>query len=609
MEVTKKYLRNYVCLKKSSVILLSILLFFGIFVPTKFAYAFGIGDLFGPLRDILEFIRALPLFAPFLLIRLIIGLGTAVIAVVPVMISATFLNFVLSGGFITTGYTHGGIVDIGWNITRDIANLSFIAILLVIAISTILGNEQRGAKTLLPKLIGIALIVNFTKVIAGVVVDISNIITNYFLSPITNISSLFLDVFGAKSAVWEFTGGVMGLFQNLNDPIGLFNHIKDTVSLTVLATDIISSIMIIIVSLLMSFTLFIFALIFILRYVAIWLLVILSPLAFAAMILPDTAKYARQWWQSLIKWSFIGVMPAFILFIVAKMMTLKEEMFGGDFADSAIVSGGWFQELLSPLYVIWNELIFWFVILIFMWMALMAAIKMNDKFASMTTKYAGKAMGAATGWAKDKARQRVAPAVGRRGRKLVGSKLGRIPIVGGAIKGIGEAGMRFEEKQLEKMKKERREFAKMDPRNAYTVMQREEDPERRLAAFQGRIDTEKSYDKMQEEAERAGWKKEDFEKQFELAKKTADLHPGQNIPFDKIRPDLAGDPEKIRKTTAKLTPKEWENVGSISLENETVRDAALSSPNLSPEVLKKFSPEHIQENIGQILEHPFFSCL
>jgi hypothetical protein len=49
----------------------------------------------------------------------------------------------------------------GWVITRDIANMFFIVILLVIAFATILQIEQYNYKKWLPKLILMAILINF----------------------------------------------------------------------------------------------------------------------------------------------------------------------------------------------------------------------------------------------------------------------------------------------------------------------------------------------------------------------------------------------------------------------------------------------------------------
>src|SRR3989344_684841 len=80
-------------------------------------------------------------------------------------------------------------ITIGWGITRDVANIFFIFILLIIAIATILRLESYGAKQLLPKLIILALLINFSLVIATTIVDASNVLALTFISRITPVSN------------------------------------------------------------------------------------------------------------------------------------------------------------------------------------------------------------------------------------------------------------------------------------------------------------------------------------------------------------------------------------------------------------------------------------
>ena len=61
--------------------------------------------------------------------------------------------------------------------------------------------------------------------------------------------------------------------------------------------------------------LFIFIAVFTLRYMAIWILVILSPIAFISYILPVTRKYWSMWWQQFLSWCFVGVTCGFFLYL------------------------------------------------------------------------------------------------------------------------------------------------------------------------------------------------------------------------------------------------------------------------------------------------------
>jgi hypothetical protein len=61
------------------------------------------------------------------------------------------------------------------------------------------------------------------------------------------------------------------------------------------------------------------ALLFIARYVFLWMLVILAPLAFFCYILPATRKIWSMWWNQFIGWCFVGIGAAFFLYLAQRM--------------------------------------------------------------------------------------------------------------------------------------------------------------------------------------------------------------------------------------------------------------------------------------------------
>ncbi|MDO8600783.1 MAG: hypothetical protein Q7R73_04265 [bacterium] len=71
-------------------------------------------------------------------------------------------------------------VIVGWSITRDVANIFFIFFVLWMALATIFQFENYSAKRLLPKLIVVALLVNFSLPIGVFVIDVSNSIARVF---------------------------------------------------------------------------------------------------------------------------------------------------------------------------------------------------------------------------------------------------------------------------------------------------------------------------------------------------------------------------------------------------------------------------------------------
>ena len=75
------------------------------------------------------------------------------------------------------------IIGIGLSITQNFVNLLLVVILVYIALSIALRIGERNAQQFFVKLLIIALLVNFAPVLVGLIVDGSNIIMNYFLTP------------------------------------------------------------------------------------------------------------------------------------------------------------------------------------------------------------------------------------------------------------------------------------------------------------------------------------------------------------------------------------------------------------------------------------------
>jgi len=100
------------------------------------------------------------------------------------------LNF---GGYINflnfnPGPSNPSLVPQLWSFIKNFANLGIILGMIFTAIATILRIEKYNWKKMLPKLLLIALLVNFSLIIAGMFVDISNYIVNVTVTSFNNIS-------------------------------------------------------------------------------------------------------------------------------------------------------------------------------------------------------------------------------------------------------------------------------------------------------------------------------------------------------------------------------------------------------------------------------------
>ncbi|MDA1334916.1 MAG: type IV secretion system protein [bacterium] len=211
------------------------------------------------------------------------------------------------------------IVNAGWMISRDVVNIVYIFVLLIIAIATILGIESYGMKSLLFKLIISALLVNFSLAIAGIIVDTSNALGNQFYSAMGNPNA-DLDNDGVADGRDIATTFVSGFKpQNIiapneatvNKPFSTYERLSNA---------IIAYIMGIILILIATFVIGAGAILLVIRIVYIWILFILAPFAFLFYVLPTTSGMAQKWFKNLFEQSFFYPAYMFFLYLVFKII-------------------------------------------------------------------------------------------------------------------------------------------------------------------------------------------------------------------------------------------------------------------------------------------------
>jgi len=295
--------------------------FFLVLIFLGIAFPFGQTEAVFGLENLAGNIVALP-------IKLFISVSRIFLT-----ISSSILSWVLGEDFITWGYTRNPFVNEGWRLTRDITNMFFVIILAFIGLATALKLEQYRYQKLVPKLIGIALIINFSPVICGVIVDASNILMNFFLEQYTSGSSAGITI--------KISNKLAEQFRDVNENFDLGGDVIQK------AGRIIQAFMIMIFNIWTSFLFLLFSFLFAGRYIAIWTLVILSPFAFFSPIvpLPQVQGLWKTWWSQFFQWCFIGVTASFYLYLgdyliseIGPMITSSPPSGGGleDYLGAAI---------------------------------------------------------------------------------------------------------------------------------------------------------------------------------------------------------------------------------------------------------------------------------
>jgi len=110
---------------------------------------------------------------------------------------------------------------------------------------------------------------------------------------------------------------------------------------------------------LIQFNMFLFLLfsiigvLFFARHIAIWILTILSPLAFVAWVLPQTKKFWDMWWQQLIQWSILGIVFMFFIYLATASYGALTTSFGVKVADFTPdpANNAWLNQLMPLLTV------------------------------------------------------------------------------------------------------------------------------------------------------------------------------------------------------------------------------------------------------------------
>jgi len=222
----------------------------------------------------------------------IIRAVTTLILLVPTTLaafSAGILGAIISPSFMGVSFTgyDNPLIREGWGMVRDLANMVIVLGFVVVGVATALRVKEYEAKKVLLPLIITALLINFSRLICGIVIDAANIAMEHF-----------------------FTGGTMemGFINTLSGllktppPDDAAEALQSAISLAFFNSVV--------------FVVFLlYAFLFALRYVALWTLVILAPLAFVFRVFSFTRTYYNVWLKQFIMWSFVGVPAAFFFFL------------------------------------------------------------------------------------------------------------------------------------------------------------------------------------------------------------------------------------------------------------------------------------------------------
>ncbi|HEY9586337.1 MAG TPA: hypothetical protein VJJ27_01695 [Candidatus Paceibacterota bacterium] len=256
-------------------------------------------------------------------------------------ISAIFLDFVLNLTVVELKKNLDEVTAIGeaWKALRDLINLSFIFILLYASIRTILGLESPGK--IIKNIVLAALFINFSMFFTRVMIDASNSVALFFYNrlatPVSETSGSVIAGLNARAAgltnAYVVPLRIQTLYSKAKPVTGGANpNPVDGApdSWSIFTIGVLGSFMLGLV----AFVFLAITIMFVIRYAALVMLLIFSPLGFVKKDLPLIGEYSARWWgflKSQLLW------PPF--FMILTWVTLKIINSKGMIAATCAASG------------------------------------------------------------------------------------------------------------------------------------------------------------------------------------------------------------------------------------------------------------------------------
>ena len=304
----------------------------------------------------------------------------------------------------------------GWAAIRDLANMTFIFMLVYLAITIVLGAETTGSMKMLVSIIAMALLINFSFFGVRVVIDAGNILAVQFYNaidaPAIAESSGYI---GRAATAVSPNGGIKDLTANIMKVVGVETLLgsgsfsKAFQQKNSFITNVVTFILIYLavgaILAVLAFSFLYVGFNFLVRVVMLWFAIIASPLALVAWAMSQTKNASKlrgffDWWSgTLVQFAFY---PAVFLFLFLIINLFAKSLGGSNLLEGAFASvGGVTSEglnlgtaLLAIASVIGAVLIRLGLVVVLLW----GAVKLSDKMSKGAGGYAG----GASSWVKGK---------------------------------------------------------------------------------------------------------------------------------------------------------------------------------------------------------------
>ena len=285
--------------KKFIVFGILIIILVGIFVPTHLVHAqleWLIDPIFKSIANLLMTISSLALIICGWLFDLVVNF--------------TIVEMASNIGDLSEV---GKSITLAWATLRDVANMCFIFVLLFAAFKAMFQTSFGGIGTTIRNIVIVALLINFSLFFSKVVIDASNIVALGFYDEIAD-QSITIKIFGISKDIEGISPGVMNMLgmQTIYGS-AVLDGITGAVSIMVFG--IMSSVLMLILAVIFLMAGIMFAA----RFIILVFLMILSPLALIAYIIPGQKGQFDKWKNSLIDQSFFAPLYFALTWVVFKL--------------------------------------------------------------------------------------------------------------------------------------------------------------------------------------------------------------------------------------------------------------------------------------------------
>ncbi len=315
------------------------------------------------------------------------------------------------------GYVHElAAVGVTWRILRDIGNILLIFGFLAIGISIILSTERVGfGKKMLPGLLIAAVFINFSLFITEAVIDAGNLFATQFYTQINGGNPASPSSLAGSNSIVDVarTAGSQGISNKIMAQLGLQTIYGDALGQNTQvfkgANPFLIGFLGILLFLTTAFVMFSLAFILIARFVALIFIIILAPVGFAGLAIPQLKSVAGKWWGALFEQTLTA--PVLLLMLYVALAVITDKQFLPGFGLSGPGAAGAATGFVDGANLVaFGSFILSFIVAMGLLLAVTVFAKQLSAFgAGWATKGASMASFGATAW----------------GARLVGGGVGR----------------------------------------------------------------------------------------------------------------------------------------------------------------------------------------